>query len=123
MAQSSVVIGRNPQKSDKRISVRLTPDQVAALDALAAAEHGGNRSKAMQALIDDATAAGTTGTGAQTRMDLDDLRDCLEARARAGSVTAIKELRIWIEREAWEADNAARVADNWDDDDEDEDDY
>ena len=70
------------------ITVRLSTEQLSALDEYAAAEHGGNRLKAVQALVDRAHELDDYDA-----LDLDDLRWLLESRAKGGSVAAIRELQ------------------------------
>lgn len=74
--------------------MRLSDDQVDALDQLADAEHGGSRSKALRYLIDHADA-----DDPPDRMTSDALRDALEAQAQGGSVQAIRQLQDTIANE------------------------
>ena len=67
------------------VTVRLAADQVEALDALAESDHGGSRSAALRALIDDAEHG-----DAPERMTRDDVIATLERHARAGSVPAAR---------------------------------
>lgn len=72
--------------TETRITVRLGAAQLAALDDLADA-HGGSRSQAVRALI------GSGSATARATLAPDDLTALLEERARAGSVSAIRELQ------------------------------
>src|SRR4051794_37155199 len=86
----------------KAVTVRLSDEQLTALDDFADDEFGGNRSRAVQALVDLIEEVNASTSGPE--LDADDLRVLLESRARAGSVTAIKELQRRHDLDAGQAE-------------------
>ena len=87
--------------ADVKITVRLSQALLADLDALAEEQHGGSRSACIRHLIEHADP-----NDVPQRLDRDDLRELLEAQARAGSISAVRELRDWLDRDEGDAEVA-----------------